>query len=295
MKGVLQNYSVLMSVYYKEKPEWIRQSIESMLNQTIITNDFIIIKDGKLTNELDDVISEYYEKYPDIFHIIELENNVGLGTALAIGVEECKNELIARMDSDDISIKDRCERQLEKFREQPELDVIGSNIAEFIDDINNVQAYRILPQTDEEIKKFARRRNPFGHPSVMLKKSKVLEAGNYRSCYLVEDYDMWVRMIENGANCYNFEEILVFMRISEDFYKRRGGIKYLNSILKFKKEQFNNGFYSKKDFIVSSFAHIVMCLMPNKMRDLLYRKVLRKKPNIKGRAHEKEDKCNYVT
>lgn len=295
MKGVLQNYSVLMSVYYKEKPEWIRQSIESMLNQTIITNDFIIIKDGKLTNELDDVISEYYEKYPDIFHIIELENNVGLGTALAIGVEECKNELIARMDSDDISIKDRCERQLEKFREQPELDVIGSNIAEFIDDINNVQAYRILPQTDEEIKKFARRRNPFGHPSVMLKKSKVLEAGNYRSYYLVEDYDMWVRMIENGANCYNFEEILVFMRISEDFYKRRGGIKYLNSILKFKKEQFNNGFYSKKDFIVSSFAHIVMCLMPNKMRDLLYRKVLRKKPNIKGRAHEKEDKCNYVT
>jgi len=111
----------------------------------------------------------------------------------------------------------------------------------------------------------------------MLKKSKVLDAGNYRSYYLVEDYDMWVRMIENGANCYNFEEILVFMRISEDFYKRRGGIKYLSSILKFKKEQFNNGFYSKKDFIISSFAHIVMCLMPNKMRDLLYRKVLRKK------------------
>ena len=295
MNEVLKNYSVLMSVYYKENPEWLRQSIESMLNQTIITNDFVIIKDGKLTNELDEVISEYYEKYPDIFHIIELESNVGLGSALAIGVEECKNELIARMDSDDISIKDRCERQLEKFREQPELDVIGSNIAEFIDDINNVQAYRILPQTDEEIKKFARRRNPFGHPSVMLKKSKVLEAGNYRSYYLVEDYDMWVRMIENDANCYNFEEILVFMRISEDFYKRRGGIKYLNSILKFKKEQFNNGFYSKKDFIVSSFAHIVMCLIPNKMRDLLYRKVLRKKQNIKGRAHEKEDKCNYVT
>lgn len=295
MNEVLKNYSVLMSVYYKENPEWLRQSIESMLNQTIITNDFVIIKDGKLTNELDEVISEYYEKYPDIFHIIELESNVGLGSALAIGVEECKNELIARMDSDDISIKDRCERQLGKFREQPELDVIGSNIAEFIDDINNVQAYRILPQTDEEIKKFARRRNPFGHPSVMLKKSKVVEAGNYRSYYLVEDYDMWVRMIENGANCYNFEEILVFMRISEDFYKRRGGIKYLNSILKFKKEQFNNGFYSKKDFIVSSFAHIVMCLIPNKMRDLLYRKVLRKKQNIKGRAHEKEDKCNYVT
>ena len=167
-----------MSVYYKENPEWLRQSIESMLNQTIITNDFVIIKDGKLTNELDDVISEYYEKYPDIFHIIELESNVGLGSALAIGVEECKNELIARMDSDDISIKDRCERQLKKFGEQPELDIVGSSVAEFIDDTDNIQAYRILPETDEEIKEFARRRNPFGHPSVMLRKSKVSSIGS---------------------------------------------------------------------------------------------------------------------
>ena len=294
MTGNIQSYSVLMSVYYKENPEWLRQSIESMLNQTIITNDFVIIKDGKLTNELDDVISEYYEKYPDIFHIIELESNVGLGPALAIGVKACKNELIARMDSDDISIKERCEKQLNKYKEDPELDIVGSSIAEFIDNTNNIQAYRILPETDEEIKKFARRRNPFGHPSVMLRKSKVLEAGNYRSYYLVEDYDMWIRMIEHGAKCYNFQEILVFMRISEDFYKRRGGLKYLKSILKFKKEQLHNGFYSKKDFVISSCAHIIMCLMPNKIRDLLYRKVLRKKQNKKGRMHEKEDKCNCI-
>ena len=290
----LQNYSVLMSVYYKEKPEWLRESIESILNQTIMTNDFVIVKDGKLTKELNDIISEYCKKYPDILNIIELENNVGLGPALAIGVKACKNELIARMDSDDISIKERCEKQLNKYKEDPELDIVGSSIAEFIDNTNNIQAYRILPETDEEIKKFARRRNPFGHPSVMLRKSKVLEAGNYRSYYLVEDYDMWIRMIEHGAKCYNFQEILVFMRISEDFYKRRGGLKYLKSILKFKREQLHNGFYSKKDFIVSSCAHIIMCLMPNKIRDLLYRKVLRKKQNKKGRIHEKEDKCNYI-
>ena len=243
----LQDYSVLMSVYYKERPEWLRESIESILNQTIMTNDFVIVKDGKLTKELNDIISEYYKKYPDILNIIELENNVGLGPALAIGVKACKNELIARMDSDDISIKERCEKQLNKYKEDPELDIVGSSIAEFIDNTNNIQAYRILPETDEEIKEFARRRNPFGHPSVMLRKSKVLEAGNYRSYYLVEDYDMWIRMIEHGAKCYNFQEILVFMRISEEFYKRRGGLKYLKSILKFKKEQLHNGFYSKKE------------------------------------------------
>ena len=139
MTGNIQSYSVLMSVYYKENQAWLRQSIESMLNQTIITNDFVIIKDGKLTNELDDVISEYYEKYPDIFHIIELESNVGLGPALAIGVKACKNELIARMDSDDISIKERCEKQLNKYKEDPELDIVGSSVAEFIDNTNNIQ------------------------------------------------------------------------------------------------------------------------------------------------------------
>ena len=272
----LDNYSVLMSVYDKEKPEWLKQSIQSMLDQTIVTNDFVIVKDGKLTNKLDEIISEYSKKYPDLFNIVELEENQGLGPALAIGIIECKNELIARMDSDDISIQNRCEKQLKIFKENPNMDIVGSNIAEFIDNIDNIQAYRILPEQDNEIKKYARRRNPFGHPSIMFKKSKVLEAGNYRSYYLCEDYDMWIRMIQKNAHCYNIQKILVYMRIGEDFYRRRGGIKYLKSILKFKKEQYRNGFYSKKDYIISSGSHIFMCLMPNCIREFFYKKLLRR-------------------
>ena len=218
-----QKYSVLMSVYFREKAQFLIDSIESMLTQTVVPNEIVIVKDGKLTRELDEVIDQYKSKYDKLFNIVELEKNIGLGLALAEGVKHCKNELIARMDSDDISVKDRCEKQLIKYQEEPELDIVGSSIAEFIDNINNVQAYRILPESDEEIKKFARRRNPFGHPSVMLRKSKVLEAGNYRSYYLVEDYDMWIRMIEHEARCYNFQEILVFMRVSTNFYKRRAG------------------------------------------------------------------------
>lgn len=279
MTEKLPSYSVLMSVYFKEKKDWLIQSIESMLNQTVLTDDFVLVKDGKLTDELNETISEYCEKYPDIFHIIELEKNVGLGPALAIGVKACKNELIARMDSDDISIKERCEKQLKKFQEDPELDLIGSSIAEFIDTTNNVQAYRVLPESDEEIKKFIKRRNPFGHPSVMFKKSKLLEAGNYRSYYLCEDYDMWIRMVEKDAKCYNFKDILVFMRINEDFYKRRGGIKYLKSILKFKREQYKNGFFSKKDYIISGGTHIIICLMSNVIRETFYKKVLRRRQN----------------
>lgn len=273
------NYSVLMSVYYKENPEWFRESIESMLNQTIRTNDFVIVKDGKLTKELDEVIAEYCEKYPDIFNIVELEKNMGLGPALATGILKCKNELVARMDSDDYSVPERCEKQLKKFEENGKLDIVGSCIAEFIDKIDNVRAYRILPKDNEEIIRYARRRNPFGHPSVMVKKSKILEAGNYRSYYLVEDYDMWIRMLEKGCICYNFEDILVYMRISEDFYKRRGGIKYLKSMLRFKKEQYKKGFFGTKDYIISSGAHIFMCIIPNRCRNILYKKILRKDAN----------------
>lgn len=269
-------YSVLMSVYYKENPKWLNESIDSIMKQNILTNDFVIVKDGKLTKELDEVISEYCEKYPDIFHIVELEENQGLGPALAIGIKHCKNELIARMDSDDISVKDRCEKQLNKFQEDKKLDIIGSNIAEFIDNIENVQAYRMLPESDIAIKKYAKRRNPFGHPSIMFKKSKVLEAGNYRSCYLCEDYDMWIRMIENNANCYNFQEVLVYMRIGKEFYKRRGGIKYLKSILKFKKEQYNKGFFTRKDYILTAGTSFIICLAPNFLRELFYKKILRK-------------------
>lgn len=273
----MEKYSVLMSIYYKEKPEWLKQSIDSMLNQTIITNDFVIIKDGILTKELNDIISEYADKYPNIFNVIQLEKNIGLGPALAIGICKCKNELIARMDSDDIAVKERCEKQLNKFRQNNKLDIIGSNIAEFIDDIDNIQAYRILPESNEEIYKYAKKRNPFGHPSVMFKKSKVIEAGNYRSYYLCEDYDMWIRMIEKGNQCYNFQEILVYMRIGNDFYKRRGGIKYLKSILKFKKEQYKKGFYSLKDYVISAMASIITCLMPNVLRNFIYKKLLRNK------------------
>lgn len=270
------NYSVLMCVYHKDNPNWLIESIDSILNQSIKTNDFVIVKDGKLNEKLDFTISKYKKMYSDIFNVIELNENKGLGPALALGVSMCKNEYIARMDSDDISREDRIEKEIKIINEK-KVDIVGSNIAEFIDEIENVQAYRKLPENDGEIKKYAKRRNPFGHPSVIFKKSKVIESGNFRSYYLCEDYDMWIRMIENNAKCYNIQENLVFMRISKDFYKRRGGIKYLKSILKFKKEQYNKGFYTTRDFCISALATFITCLVPNAIREILYKKLLRNK------------------
>lgn len=269
-------YSVLMSVYRKDNPMWLKISIDSILNQTIKTNDFVLIEDGELEHELEEIILEYEKKYSDIFHVIRNSKNQGLGVALAQGVLACKNNWIARMDSDDYSKEDRIEKQLNIIEHfNGDIDIVGSNIAEFTNDIDNVIAYRVLPENDEEIKKFAKRRNPFGHPSVMLKKDTVLKAGNFRTYYLCEDYDMWIRMFQKNAKGYNIQENLVYMRINEDFYKRRGGIKYLKSILKFKTEQLKNGFYGVTDFTISSLASIVTCLMPNFIRDGIYKNFLR--------------------
>lgn len=276
VKGKLPPYSVLMSVYYKENPEWLKISIDSMLNQTVFPSEFVVVEDGPLTDELNKVIEDYEKKYKNLFKIVKLKTNQGLGPALKIGVENCTNEYIARMDSDDYSIPTRCEKELKKICEVKSIDIVGSSIAEFIDSIENIQAYRILPETNKEIYEYAQRRNPFGHPSVMLRKSKVLEAGNYKKYYLCEDYDLWLRMIEKEANCYNFKEILVYMRVSSNFYKRRGGLKYLKSILKFKTEQFKKKRFKLTDYIISSFASIVTCLCPNIIREFIYKKILRK-------------------
>lgn len=271
-------YSVLMSVYYKDNPEWLKIAIDSMLNQTVKTNDFVIVEDGVLTEELENVIKQYEEKNKDIFNIVRIKENGGLGPALALGVENCKNELIARMDADDYSVPDRCEKQLKLIKGNPKIDIIGSNHIEFIGDLSNKESYlyKNLPSTNEEIIKYSRRRNPFSHSVVMFRKNKVLEVGNYRTYYYLEDYDLWSRMIMNNCYCENINEYLSYVRVSKDLYKRRGGIKYLKSILKFKKELYGQGLYSFNDLIISSSAHLVVCLLPGKIRKFIYNKFLRK-------------------
>lgn len=271
-----KKYSVLMSVYYKENAEWFDKSIKSMFDQTIKPSEFVLVEDGKLTDELYEVVNKYKNEYPEIFKVVEIKENGGLGPALKKGIEECSNEFIARMDSDDYCLPERIEREFEIFERKPELGMVGTNVSEFIDSTDNVICNVILPETNEEIVKFSKKRCPFRHPSILYKKSAVLKAGNYREYYLCEDYDMWLRMIRSGCKCYNVQEILTFMRIGEDFYKRRGGHKYFKSIKKFKKEQLENGYFTKMEYLKTIVPHAIVCYMPNGLRDFVYKKFLRK-------------------
>ena len=277
MKIINKEYSVLMSVYYKENAKWFEESIQSMFMQTIQPKEFVLVEDGKLTEELENVVKKYKKKYPKTMKVVKLDANVGLGPALQRGVKECSCEYIARMDSDDYSVPNRIEKEFEIFEKDSTIGMVGSNVSEFIDNIQNVICNVVLPEKDEDIIKFSKKRNPFRHPSIMFKKSEVIKAGNYREYYLCEDYDMWLRMIRNNCKCYNIQDNLVYMRISDDFYKRRGGIKYLKSINKFKKEQMTLGYFTKMEYLKSIIPNAIVCLMPNFMRDFVYRKMLRRK------------------
>lgn len=270
-------YSVLLSVYYKETPENLDKSIYCMVNQTIPPNEFIIVKDGPLTNALETVLQKYDVAYPGLFNFIKNEKNIGLGLSMAKGVLASKNELIARMDSDDWSSLDRCEKQLEMFKKYPEIGMVGSNVTEFINDIDNTVAYHNVPETNEEIIKFMRKRIALIHPTVIFKRSLVLKSGNYKSVLLYEDYDLFARMIfEHKVKCYNIQEPLYAVRVSEDFFNRRGGTKYARTVLKFKWSMYKRGYMSLIDYIISGIGQALVCIMPNGLRELFYKKLLRR-------------------
>lgn len=269
-------YTVLMSVYKNERAEYLRCSIESMIAQTIPPDEFLLVKDGPLTVELDNVIDEYVSKYPCLFTIIVNEKNIGLGLALARGIEKSRNEMIARMDSDDWCVPERCEKQLNMFDTDIDLGIVGSYEAEFIDEIDNIVSIHRVPKNNDEIVSFMRRRCALLHPTVMYKRSAVMQCGNYHSVILYEDYDLFARMIfENGVKAFNIQENLYYIRTSEDFYRRRGGRKYAKTVLRFKLWMLKKGYMSIFDFLVSGGGQVLVCLLPNVVRKFFYLKFLR--------------------
>lgn len=269
------NYSVLMSVYYKEKTEYLKEAIDSILNQTVKTDDFVIVCDGPLTEGLDKVIADYVKTYSGLFTVYRLSRNIGLAKALNNGILQCKNELIARMDSDDISAPDRIEKQIAAINEK-KADIVGANIIEFVGNINNTGNSRIVPEKNEDIITFAKKRSPFNHPTIMYKKSAVIAAGFYEDYRFFEDYNLWATMLNMGYKGYNIQENLLYMRGGEEMYKRRGGFSYVGCIYRFKKHLKKIGFIGEKDFLVGVLGHAVVSIIPNGIREKIYSKLLRK-------------------
>lgn len=276
MFGVKQSadekkYSVLMSLYKKEKPEYLRLALDSMLNQTVAPDEIVLVEDGPLTDELYAVLEDY-----PMLHRVKNETNLGLGLALNVGLKECRNELVARMDTDDCSKPDRCEKQLARFAEKPYLAIVGSHIDEFVGDTSNVISQRIVPTTSEEIYNFAKKRSAFNHPAVMYSKTAVLANNGYADLKRNQDVDLFGRMQFEGYKAENIDEALLWFRSSDELAKRRKSWQntwsYIATIRKFWKM----GYSGFADYAMVAVAQTGMYLMPVKVQNFIYKKFLRK-------------------
>lgn len=268
-------FSVLMSVYAKDRSPWVRQSLDSILSNTVKPTEIVMVVDGPIPANLQAVLNEFSTKYPQI-KLCPLVKNGGLGPALAYGLQQCSNELIARMDADDISLPDRFAKQLAYFAAHPDTAVLGGQIQEI--DAKTLQpiAIRSVPQTDLEIKQFLKTRCPFNHMTVMFKKSAVLAVGNYTPFHLMEDYYLWARLAAKGYQMANLPDVVLNARVDTALYGRRGGVKYFKSNYAVSRKLYEMGLISLPIHTFNTCVRFgVQILMPTWLRSCFYRKALR--------------------
>lgn len=271
--------SVLMSVYVKEKPEYLRECFESLLEQTVAAKEWVVVEDGPLTKELYAVLDEYQKNYPELIKRVPLQKNMGLGLALKEGVQNCSYEIIARMDTDDICVPNRFERQLREFEIDNKLDICGSHIIEFENNIYNVLSKRKVPLSNDEIIKYQRRRSAYNHMTVMFKKKTVLRAGNYEHAPLMEDDMLWTRLILAGAKGKNIDDYLVYARTGLAMIERRGGCSYFKKYKASRKKVYQLGLASYWDYMYTLIVQFIVALLPAKLRIYIFTYFLRKEKN----------------
>lgn len=271
----MQKYSVLMTVYIKDDPKYFALSLESILNQTYPADEVVLVKDGAVSEELQSVIDNYIRKGMPIFQL-QLEENVGLGLALNYGMKHCRNELVARMDSDDYSLPERCEMQVKEFEKNPKLDIIGCQADEFVGEIDNVVGSRKVPLTNAEIYKFAKLRDPFTHPTVMYRRSAVENAGGYSNYRKNQDTDLWVRMLKNGVFCMNLSVSVFRFRFDEGTFQKRKSWTNTRDLIKIRYNAWKDGFNTFGEFLAIVVSQLGVYLLPIKFQKWLYKKILRR-------------------
>lgn len=267
--------SVLMAVYHKDKAQWLQQAIDSILNQTVKPDEIILVIDGWIGKNLERVIATNSAK----LKLVRLKQNQGLWYALNAGLKEARNELVARMDSDDIATPDRLEKQLRAFTENPDLSVVGAQIAEFMGAADNVVSYRQVPIEHDRIVKFARFRNPLNHPVVMYKKSAVLSIGGYDQLYRTEDYDLWLRLLQAGHRMHNLPDMLLYYRLSDDNMARKTNEINNKEIRKIQRRAYEGGFLNLPEYLFARLSRELFYYLPRKPKAFFYSKALRSSKN----------------
>ena len=270
-------FSVSICVYNGDDAKNFDTAMGSIFSQTVVPDEVVLVVDGPVNGHIDEVIKKY-ENASEALKVIRLGENLGHGNARREGLSNCTYDLVAIMDADDICLPDRFEKQLNAFVDDDSLDIVGGNITEFIGEPDNIVGKRIVPQSDEDIKEYLKTRCPMNLVTVMLKKSSVQAVGGFIDWYCEEDYYLWARMFMANQKFKNISDVLVNVRVGEDMYRRRGGIKYFKSEAKFQKYLLDNKIISFGTYFVNVAKRvIVQVLMPNSIRGFVFKKFAREK------------------
>lgn len=268
-------FSVVMGVYYKDKPEFVKRAIESLLEQTYLPSEIILIEDGKLTAELYETINKM--KKNELLKVFSLPENQGVATAINFGVKKAQYDYIARMDADDVCMKDRFEKQFKYLEKYPKVDIIGGQICEYDSKLENKIAIRKVPNEDKEIKKRCKFKSPINNTTVIFKKSIFEILNGYDESYKVmEDYEFYIRAVEQGFYFHNLEDILVNVRTDREMYLRRGGREYIKYIIKIEKTLLEKKLINKFIYFYNVIIRSIVCFLPNFFRKNFYTLFLRK-------------------
>ncbi|WP_461240811.1 glycosyltransferase [Paucilactobacillus sp. N302-9] len=275
-KKELPNFSVLMSVYFREKPEYLKQAIDSIYTQSIHPKETVIVKDGPLTVDLNKTLNRLQQDHDGII-VVTLKKNQGLGESLKVGTQFITTDYIARMDSDDISTKNRFEVQLTELQNKPDVSVLGGQLLEFVDDTKNVVGERNVPVEYSEVKTFFKYRSPVNHPTAMIRKKDLLTVGGYESFEKLEDYFLWGKFLAKGYKIENSQNVLLYMRVDKGMYSRRGGYRYFFNYCKLKNLFYRWGLINRFELIVGNFLMFLNTVIPNQLRKFVYSEVIHKK------------------
>ena len=268
--------SALVCVYEGASAEYFVHAIDSLYKQTLPPAEIVVVGDGPLNPKLEKAIAKYQKKHSD-FHFYPRKTNQGIGAASNYGIKKAKHALIAKMDADDISVPDRFAKQIAAFTADPELDLLGGQLAEFIhDDPKQLFSNREVPLSSADIKKFARHRSPMNNPTIMFRKKAVQAVGGYPELNRAEDYLLFVKMIAAGRKLENLPDVLVKYRLSTDNTKRRKSWKHTKEMIHSRKEAYKLGVASWFDYQYMKIAFVTLFIMPDKLCELIYKKILRK-------------------
>jgi len=267
-----QDFSVVMSVYHADHPVHFAQAIESVINQSLQPIELILVVDGPINGKLKDVVYKY-EGNP-LVKLMQLPDNVGLGSARHQAILSAVTPVVAVMDSDDICLPNRFELQIEALNTK-KIDVVGAYIAEFSEFPEALERVRKVPLIHDQIVKRGRLLSPINHVTIMFRKESYLRVGGYHAFRKVEDYDLFYRMVVAGLKFANLPEILVLVRATDAQYTRRHGLEYLREEIKLCRGMFKSGYIGYIDLLRNLAIRIVVRLMPVSILEILSKRFLR--------------------